>query len=86
MAKTLKEQIIEEFGLEDAGMLEQMKCVMRVAMAKQMIRDLETEGRIPDDSREILYLACERLLQNKEMTGLQTSHRQMHYFDPKTAN
>jgi len=73
------EEVKKEFGLTSNS--EAMRAMIKVAMASQILNDLEHTNKIAEESREILRLAALRLLENKEMTGLQRSHREMNYWD-----
>jgi hypothetical protein len=72
------EDLKKEFGL--TSQLAGMQAMIRVTMATQMMNDIEA-GKIPESSVEILRAGCARLLENQDMTGLQTTHRQYHYWD-----
>jgi len=60
---------------------EKVKLMLKKAMAKQMLKDIEEGTLKHPDSAPILRDAALRLQEGKEMTGLQTTHRQMNYWD-----
>jgi hypothetical protein len=67
--------------------MNRVKEMLNIAMGKQMLQDLNNGkfDHVPNDAA-VMREAANRLIEGKNMTGLQKSVRMAYYWDPATKN
>ena len=76
-----KKEVMKDFGLEDASLMEQTRACLRVVMAEQLVTDMDKGNKIRPQHVAILREGAIRLLSNKDLTPKQRKCREQYYFD-----